>query len=282
MCLLVKSNRMNFSNISVEIAIVLLCIQTAYAHTFLTHPNAYNRVFQLRNCVGSECYQACPSVDESGMSNSADEPAAIWKRGEKVTINWARNNHRTGIIRFAIVPVKRKMDREAHRKLALYHGCFDQGEYQCKKDPELCGADIKGYGYRRNFTIPTIYPDGLYVFALVWYGGIHSPLSERRFFSDYWSCSHIRIEGGKSVGGTFRPFYDPGNNLQASKHHGMCLTGIDEPGVCPHSGCRGPYFHGLPKEYQDGKMPSPLKKSDIMEVMRWVERVPFSAAEMSH
>lgn len=268
---------MNFSKLAVAIAVVLSCTPAAYSHTFLTHPDAYNRVFQLRNCIGSECSQACPSVDDNDVRNSADEPAAIWERGQEVTIKWARNNHRTGFIRFAIVPVKRKMDREAHRKLGLYHGCFDQGQYRCRG--ELCGADLSGYGYRRNFTIPAIYPDGLYVFGLAWYGGIHSPLSEGRYFSDYWSCSYIRIEGGKTVGGSYQPFYDPGDNVQAHKHNGMCLTGIDRPGVCPHDGCPGPFFHGFPKEYRSGKMPSPLKKSDIVDVLRWVER-PVSVMSM--
>lgn len=71
--------------------------------------------------------------------------------------------------------------------------------------------------------------------------------------------------------GIFQTLYEPGVNLQAQKHYGMFLTGIDEPEEYPNSGCTGPYFHGLPKEYR--KRPGVLSKYDAASILTGTGRL---------
>lgn len=255
-------NIVNFALISVTF-IVLLHSSPTQAHTFVTQPNTYNRVFQLRDCVGAVCRQACPPLLPTTPNKAAR--AKTWKRGQEVKIKWAKNNHRGGFVRFALVPESKMMSRRAHEKLALFHGCFAQGIFECST--RTCGADKSDEGYSRpKFRIPTIYPDGLYVFGLVWYGGLHFPISERRFFSDYWSCAYIRIEGGEPLGGSYQPFFDVGDNRQAQNNDDQCQTARVEPGLCQDDDCTGREMFAKPLEYQNGKTPRALTVADVRNV----------------
>ena len=202
-----------------------------------------------------------------GMLNTQETPARIWRRGQTVTIKWARNNHNNGLMRFAIVPVAKMMDRSWHKKLAIYDGCWAQGAFSCRG--RQCGADMAGIAFKREIEIPSIYPDGDYVFAMVWYGGAHLPLKKRTFFSDYFSCSFIRIEGGIEVGGSYQPFFSTGNtfNRMRGRIEGTCFSAVDEPGICPKRGCKGPAKWIVPRRFKDGKMPDPISVDTVREAM---------------
>lgn len=253
-------------------AFLALRPESSHAHTFLTSPNAYNRVFQLRDCVGPVCRQACPPLlPQSEMANTRVLPAARWRRGDYVTIQWAKNNHKTGFVRFALVPVSKMMERNAHERLAIYHGCFTQGLYQCdpKTAEERCGADQDGMGYSRpRLKIPTVFPDGKYVFGLVWYGGLHLAATKGTFFADFWSCSHVSIEGGEPLGGSYQPFFDVGDNRQAMENGNRCRTARTEPGLCQNDLCEGSDLFETPAVFANGQIPKNITASDIGNIKR--------------
>lgn len=225
----------------------------------MTGPDPYNRVYKTENCVGSECTQACPNIlPDSKMHNTPSRPGASWKRGQKVTIHWAKNNHRGGMVRFAIVPVDKLMSRASHKKYALYYGCWEQGMFTCSGT--LCGSDTDNEGFRRDFVIPTVIPDGVYALGVVWFGGLHFSRDKGQF-PDYFSCGFIKIQGGAPLGGSFQPFWDAGDTGKFARGD-ECETAADEPGVCPKTGCTGPSFYGVAKSFKNGNMPPKLTKAD--------------------
>lgn len=215
-----------------------------------------------------------------GMYNTQRRPARTWKRGENVTIKWARNNHNNGFIRFAIVPVQKMMDRSWHRKLAIFYGCWAQGAFLCSG--YLCGVDGQGIGFKRVMQIPSIYPDGDYVFAMVWYGGVHLPVSKESYFSDYYSCSFVRIEGGTAVGGVYQPVYktDMIANDRRGRIDGTCFAAIDEPGVCENDGCDGPPQWTVPRRFKNNSMPDPISVGIVRRAM--LHEVEYSPGNESN
>lgn len=240
-------------------------VALASAHSYMTQPNAFNRVFQTKSCRGEECTNACPNVlrDTSDMNNTPNRPAATWERGQEVMIRWAKNNHRGGMVRVSLVPADSMMSRPWHAKLALFHGCWESGEYTCSG--ELCGSDSNNEGFQRKVVIPSVFPDGLYVAAVVWYGGLHFS-RDRGQFPDFFSCSFVRISGGVPLGGSYQPNWAPGDtgNFEAVAYTGdaskvdMCQTASDEVGECPKTGCTGRAFWAVSKPFQGGRMPDKI------------------------
>lgn len=152
-----------------QIVLALTLVSVAVAHSNLGYPLPYSTI----SCKASEswCKGACPPLWKSVQSkfDSPDKPAATWRRGESVEIVWHKNNHIGGFYRRALVPVKYMMDRAWHQKTAFEWGCWSQGTFQCGKSAK-CGGDKKGRAYKNMMTVPTVFPDGDYVFAQVWYG----------------------------------------------------------------------------------------------------------------
>ena len=201
------------------------------------------------------------------MRHDMHNPGATFSRGQKVRITWARNNHVHGFVRLALVPVEQIHSRSWHHRLALYSGCWAQGVHRCSGD--ACGADRSRTAFSRTITIPTVYPDGDYVFGMVWFGGPHMPLSQGRFFSDYWSCSFVKIRGGQPLGGTYKAFFDAGDVMKkpTQETRGKCLSAIDAPGVCPKMGCRGPARWGVTKRFRNGNQETGFGVKDVNEAV---------------
>lgn len=226
----------------------------ASSHGWLIQPPAYNRVFKTRTCKGRQCTDACPSKHSSGMANSQERPAATWQRGETVLVKWTKNNHHGGLIRLSLVPVDKMWDRAWHQKMTLLHSCWEIGEYDCPQN-EDCGTDKSGEAFSRTVVIPAVFLDGDYVFGFVWYGGLYFK-RDRGHFPDYYSCSHVRISGGK-LGGSYQPFFEAGDSPKIV--NGQCQTSADEIGECEHNGCPDARsFFAIPKVFQDGRQPDPI------------------------
>lgn len=150
-------------------AIIISCVS---AHSNVGQPLAYAKTA----CKASEswCKGACPPVTSSARS-TIDTPVATWQRGQTVEIIWHKNNHWDGFYRRSLVPISsnedpKMFDEEWHKRTAFDHGCWTQGEFQSGQN-DVCGADQRGRSYKNSITIPSIYPDGDYIFGQLWYGG---------------------------------------------------------------------------------------------------------------
>lgn len=145
------------------------------------------------------------------------------------------------------------MDKKAHVKYAIEYGCWESGEYDCRKAREPCGTDEKGRAFSRWVRIPTTYPDGDYVLGYVWFGGLQYK-REKGQFPDFWSCSFVRISGGVPLGGWYRPRFLAGWNQYIVG--GRCETSARAVGECGRYGC--PYkssYYSIPKVFLGGKKP---------------------------
>lgn len=206
-------------------------------------------------------------------------PAAIWRRGENVTIRYQRNNHGPGgFVRLSIVPIDQMLSKRVHERNAFHYSCWGGGFVAAK--PEDIGRDKFGFSltgsdgrepssrigyYTTNATIPLVIPDGRYALGWAWYGGIGGSLGwnkpEKPFpnglFSDYWSCSFIQIRGGERIQRSYRPVFQ--SNLEEFWGD-SCWSAQDAPGGCKYEPCRKPRgSFQRPRPFKNGATPSPLK-----------------------
>lgn len=253
--------------------ILLLALTTVsvHAHNWLLRPKAYNLKFHTRDCKGLECINACPNfLPRRQMNNTIYDPAAIWQRGQKVDVGWARNSHHGGFVRLSLVPVPLMQDRAAHERFAIEYGCWETGAYNCNVVGGWCGTDRNKTAYGRTITVPTIFPDGDYVLGYVWFGGLHYQ-REHGQFPDYFSCSFVKVSGGAPVHGTHRARWVPGDShLDVD---GKCKTSCTRVGKCGNEGCwNAKAFYGVPRVFSRGK-PRAITADDVYMGLRthtWV------------
>lgn len=240
-------------------AVALLIAKLTAAHSFLLEPRAYNNTYEIgrypHGCTPFKC-PPCPIYKENNpkTGNHPHEPAAKWQRGQNVPIRWARNNHYGGFIRVALVPVEKMNDHKYHERLSFYYGCWEQNKYKCTNGP--CGKDKNNLAFKMNLVVPAVIPDGSYVFAWAWFGGIDYT-QENSKFPDYYSCSFVHISGGMDLVSSFQPYFDAGSDTKVA---GKCRVGNTALGTCTQQDqcLNGTVSYEIPKVFQDNKAPEPI------------------------
>lgn len=220
------------------------------------------------DCNVPDCRGPCPPIWKTGggaARNSPSRPSRVWRRDTHVTIEWHRNNHEGGFYRRSLVPVKHMNDYKWHEKTAFEWGCFTQNRYYCGKK-SACGTDKEHFAYRNSMRVPSVFPDGDYVFAMVWFGGIHWRRN-RGFFSDYWTCAFVRIEGG-ALKEAHTPTFNAGKNHRANVPKGKCAATSNWVGQCGGYPCkRNPVWASEPGAFEAGKTPANVYQADISHAL---------------
>lgn len=229
--------------------LVAALLSLAAAHFNFYKPMPYNPI----DCNKPDCQGPCPPIWKTGRAkarNSPSNPSATWQRGQNVQIEWNRNNHEGGYYRRSLVPVKYMNSFDWHKKTAFEWGCWNQNRYFCGFKKE-CGTDKKGMGYRNTMTVPKTFPDGDYVFAMLWYGGLHWRRNKAHF-SDYHSCAFVRIKGGELVS-KHTPTFVRGTNHRKVKA-GTCASTSSFIGECGGGPCdKNKVTEDVPGVFRNGK-----------------------------
>lgn len=250
---------MKFTMTTLLAALLITLLAPAAAHYNLKYPKPYNPI----DCNRPECSGPCPPIWRSGRAkarNNPSNPSATWQRGQKVNIEWHRNNHEGGYFRRSLVPVKHMFDPAWHKKTAFEWGCWNQNRYQCGKNPE-CGTDKKGFAYRNEMTVPTVFPDGDYVFSMLWFGGLHWRRN-KALFSDYYTCAYVRIRGGQ-LSRSHRPSFIRGKNHRKVKP-GTCASTSSFAGECGGVPCdKNDVMEDVPGIFRNGRTPPQVLLGDL-------------------
>lgn len=121
------------------IMIALLLPPFSKGHSYLTQPQPY----------GNACARcsACPPHHglKKLMHHTEDHPQETWRRGEKIEVKWARNNHNGGFVRLSLVPVNKASDERAVERFSFYYGCFERKFYLMAPWSALISKANQGY-----------------------------------------------------------------------------------------------------------------------------------------
>ena len=227
-------------------AIVAALLVYAEAHSFLSVPEPMSNEETCR--IGgprgfeANCPGPCPNR-HFRQDKTPDMPSRVWRRGERVEIRWTKNNHLDGFMRLALVPIDEMWSKAAHQKYSFYFGCWSDQKIKCNEYERHrdCFYDRENLGYKTQVTVPTIYPDGVYVLGWVWYGGGHDFGS----FGDYYDCAYVEIKGGPSES-TFPAAFESWD--------GSCMSSSEYPGECATEPCRPDNWskRTIPGEFRNG------------------------------
>lgn len=231
-------------------------------HSFLLKPAGDFRSFNKAECrLGGPPDTpkgTCPGpcIPTSSWQYNSHHRPVVYRRGEFVTVEWAKNNHRGGFIRLSMVPIKDRMSHAAHSRMAFRYACFASDPVPCSYNH--CGTDEERLMYRTTVQIPTVYPDGLYVLGWAWFGGA---VRKSSFFGDYWSCSEVLITGGPRTD-TYDPLFRPGENRNrvSREKPQSCYSGVDRLGTCKREPCEKHNASFMkPSFFANGRAPPPIR-----------------------
>lgn len=239
------------------LSVFLSLARTTHAHSRLTNPKPYTR----KTCKGCE---RCRKLQKGVRgANSVRRPSVVWRRGQSVPIRWLKNNHEGGFVRFSLIPVRWMFAPWAHRRYAFYYGCWEQNRHRCRNRP--CGSDRDGVAFRRRITIPSVIPNGVYVFSYMWFGGLSESRRTGRY-GCYTSCSYIRIRGGRKITKMFRPIFRAGKTgRHSTRPNGKCFTSAKSEWDCRWGCPKRKPFKDIPQIFKRGRRPKALTPSDY----RW-------------
>lgn len=222
------------------------------------------------------CSGPCDVISNTFLrSSSPVRPSATYRRGQKVTIKYNRNNHGPGgFVRLTLVPVDKMMDKQAHSRNAFHYGCWGANSVPATRADfakdrwgfNIAGGDgslhnlTKAY-HITEITIPIVVPNGNYVLGWAWFGGVGGTIEKNvparpfpsGFFGDYYSCSFVRIEGGAPVARSYSPVFI--NDMQSRWPRG-CHASADALGVCEVEPCKTlPARQQVPRPFKSGPPP---------------------------
>lgn len=214
--------------------LVVLCASYVTSHSYVTSPTSRSNQKQTETgCRGPACLGPC----DAAASRASSNPTSI-ARGASINVQWPRNNHAGGFIRFAW----------AQTSGSDVHANFDNAvqEIHChevggcgpdnKNDPnggDSGPADGSSRACQITLTVPLYLTDGAWTLQWAWFGGAFS-------LGDYYSCVDYKISGGP-VGAQLAPVYYGGDYTYPGQNKCKFFN-TDRLHRCVNEPCNNPVY----------------------------------------
>jgi len=183
---------------------VVLCASYAIGHSYVTKPTSRtNQKQTTTGCRGPACLGPCDTT-----AAKAKTKATTISRGASINVQWPRNNHAGGFIRFSWTQTSG----------SDVHANFDNGVQEihcheiggCKPDNandpnggDSGPADGSVNPCQTTISVPLYLTDGTWTLQWAWFGGAFA-------LGDYYSCVDYVISGG-AVGSKQAPIFYGGD-----------------------------------------------------------------------
>jgi len=184
--------------------VIFSILSQAYGHSYVTTPISRSDQKQSTSgCRGPACLGPC----DTPLANIVASRVVSATRGESLTIDWPRNNHAGGFIRFAWAPTSQSDIMASFDNHVAQINCHEVGG--CKPDDpsnpnggDSAPSDGSYQPCSMNITVPLDLTDGKWTLQWAWFGGAFS-------LGDYYSCVDYSISGGPT--GTLTPVFVGGD-----------------------------------------------------------------------
>lgn len=234
-----------------------LCIASTIGHSYVTSPTTRSNQKQSNSgCRGPLCFGPCDVP-----LAQARTPAVTIARGASINVQWPRNNHAGGFIRFAW----------AQTSGSDVHTNFDNNvqEIHCHEvggcrpdninDPnggDSGPADGSSRPCQTTIKVPLHLTDGSWTLQWVWYGGAFA-------LGDYYSCVDYKIAGGPSAEQSPAVFI--GGDFSYPGQQKCKYFNTDRPHACVNEPCNKPVYtlyqeRSGPAYLGDSTTPTPTPK----------------------
>jgi len=170
--------------------LLALCVSYAIGHSYVTSPTSRSNQKQSNaGCRGPNCLGPCDVP-----LNQARTPAVTIARGASINVQWPRNNHAGGFIRFAWTQTSGS-DSHANFDAGVQEiHCHEIGG--CRPDDvsqpnggDSGPADGSSRACQTSINVPNYLTEGTWTLQWAWFGGAFA-------LGDYYSCIDYVIQGG--------------------------------------------------------------------------------------
>jgi len=211
---------------------LLVLIQDIYGHSYVTNPiTRSNQRVSTTGCK-NECGPCDPGIPSSN-------PPAI-ARGATIEVQWPRNNHPAGFVRYAWTPTANSGSSAAFDAGVDSYFCFEIPGTTCKADnwpSDPLGGDTGGqFNCGNTITVPAWVSDGKWTVQWSWFGGIYN-------LGEYRSCIDYQVSGGTAYDATIPTPTFYGGDVSYPSENVCKFANVNTPHACNES-CYGPYPSG--------------------------------------
>ncbi|KAJ9056214.1 hypothetical protein DSO57_1035479 [Entomophthora muscae] len=234
-----------------EFTLLLCLVGVVMGHGNMLTPTPRGNVEHFGYCSrGWDCNGACDMPKDQSPFNSPFNPKKVVRRGQKLQVEWLRQNHPGGFVRVAFAPMANSDNEGAF--LPTKYSCYESHCREDHHDPFLGNLNGPGFGTCwTEVTIPTHLPDGPITLQWTWFGGGVLFADQNAAFANFVSCSDMELSGGAPQSGVVAPTFEggdpanPGNNqcrYWSSNTVGVCPNGAEKKEACGY----GPARNGAP------------------------------------
>jgi len=216
-------------------SLAIIFVASTFGHSYVTSPQSRSNQKQSESgCRGPACLGPCDVP-----LASAKTAAVTIARGATVNVQWPRNNHAGGFIRFAWAKTANSDS----------HASFDAGveEIHCHEvggcgpdsasDPNGGDSGAADGSYRpcqTNIKVPSYLTDGTWTLQWAWFGGAFA-------LGDYYSCIDYVISGGVAVTAQSSPVFYGGDYTYPNQNKCKFFN-TDRLHQCVNEPCNNPIY----------------------------------------
>jgi len=217
------------------VLLFLVALSEIDAHSYLSNPISRANQRQTQSgCRGPACLGPCEVTKVQALTL----PASI-ARGDSIQVQWPRNNHAGGFVRYAWAPFDSSDDMSVFDNNAQVYTCFEIGTSDCgSSDPTNPNGGDDGNQFNCGFTltVPGYLTDGKWTLQWAWFGGAFT-------LGDYYSCVDYNVAGGPSS--AQQGPYFLGGDYSNPTNTGVCKWfNTDRLHVCVNEPCANPIKAG--------------------------------------
>lgn len=206
-----------------------------WCHSNMITPTPRGNVQWFGYCSrGQGCITTCDSPkSESKINDQYNQPQVV-KRGDKISIEWLRQNHPGGFIRLSMTQFELSDDQASFNNNVVKYVCY---ETNCKEDSEDVNlGNLNGHGNNKcstDFQIPNNLPDGPITLQWTWFGGGIYFGQQDTVFANYVSCADMVLQGGQEyTQEQLSPIFQGGDSANPSSN--QCrYWGANRAESCP-------------------------------------------------
>ncbi|KAI9296227.1 hypothetical protein K502DRAFT_364285 [Neoconidiobolus thromboides FSU 785] len=185
---------------------LLFYITLAQAHSNLRYPIPRGNTKYSSYCSrGLGCEGPCDSSRSESAFLKPFYPKKVIKRGEKIRVEWLRQNHPGGFIRLAFVPFDQSDDANAFDNNVIKFVCYETNCGETERDGRLGHLNGRGDGLCSTYvTVPDNLPDGPITMQWIWFGGGIFFAVQDTGFANYYNCADMELIGGNEFNATHK------------------------------------------------------------------------------
>jgi hypothetical protein len=212
--------------------LLLIGVSSVYSHSYVTSPTSRSNQKQSESgCRGPACLGPC----DVPLANMQTTPTDI-QRGAMITVQWPRNNHAGGFIRFAWALTANSDSATAFDSNVQEIHCHEIGGCAPEDPSDPNGGDngtANGslYPCQVNISVPLSLTDASWTLQWAWFGGAFA-------LGDYYSCVDYVITGGPTGSAKTPLFY--GGDYSYPGQPVCKFFNTDRLGECVDEPCSNP------------------------------------------